>query len=370
MMLYHALSRPLQDVEGIGPKLAKAMAARSVATVGELLLHLPLAWVDDRHITPMSALVVGQVMRVQGVVVRHHAVTSQQRLLLQISDDSGSMQVTFFHARYLYRDARLQEGQTISLRGEVSLWQGHLQMTHPDWQAAARFEPGIKAHYPMLAGKGDRTLQRLIAHALTLLPQDSASPLDACCGDLSLYQALYTIHQPPVDAQAEQMQQAKLRIKQEELMVYAALLQERKQAADCPAPVLYAGALTQQLRENFPAPLTAAQQHAADDIQRDLQSGRRMHRLLQGDVGCGKTWVAALAMAQCVDAGYQAVLMAPTTVLAVQHEQTLAALFAPLGGGCRVINGQHPRFSTKKNQQSFAVRGVACTHWNPCFAER
>jgi len=346
--LYHALARPLQDVDGIGPKLAQAMTARGVANVGELLLHLPTAWVDDRHITPMSALMVGQIVRVQGVIVRHHAVTSQHRLLLQICDDNGSIHVTFFHAKYLYRDARLQEGQTISLRGEVALWQGQLQMTHPDWQAAARFEPGIKAHYPMLAGKGDRTLQRLIAHALALLPQHGVSPLDRCCGERSLCQALHLIHHPPPDAHAEQMQQAKQRIKQEELLVYAALLQERKKAADCAAPVLCAGTLARQLHENFAAPLTTAQQQACIEIDHDLQSGRRMHRLLQGDVGSGKTWVAALAMAQCLDAGYQAVLMAPTTILAVQHEQTLAALFAPLGVDVALLTGNTRASERKK----------------------
>lgn len=345
-MIYHIFALALQRIEGIGPKLEKRLQARGINNLGELLLHLPCEWIDDSSITPISDVVPGMLYRVQGTVVEARGV-GRDRLQLHLSDDHGDLRVTFFHARFLVKDARLRQGQQITVRGEVSLWQGQMQMAHPDWMPLAQFQPGIKPHYPMLAGLSNRPLQRHLAHALAMLTPDAVSPLDALIG-FPLRQALLDVHQVSHELNQERVQQAIQRIKLEELHVYSNLMQERRQAADCIAPLFTNEQLSQKLLDSLPGVLTDGQQKAWQEIRSDICSGHRMHRLLQGDVGSGKTWVAALAMLQCVDAGHQAALMAPTEVLANQHHQTLLELFEPLGIDVALITGSTRASSRKK----------------------
>ncbi len=324
---------------------------RGVSNVGELLMHLPRSWIDDREITPIARLKAGHTQRLQGAVLelRHIA----DRAILSVADDSGTLQATFFHARYLLRDARLQAGQMVTLRGEVSLWRGQLQMTHPEWQAAAAFKPGLYACYPTLAGKGERSLRRLIQAALRSLPIHASSPLDDQINGPTLYQALHILHQPEPEHTPAQRQQALWRIKQEELWVYRALLQQRQRQAEVAACVCVPGEYCEQLLRQFPAALTEAQQQAWQAIARDLQSGQRMHRLLQGDVGSGKTWLAGLAACCALQQG-QVAIMAPTAVLAKQHFDTISAWLQPLGISLALLTG-----STRATQRKKTLNRLA-----------
>jgi len=188
---------------------------------------------------------------------------------------------------------------------------------------------------------GGKRMTAFIQHVLALLPTSCGSPLDTTLHTLhlpSLHQALVHLHLPQ-DIDQDILNKALQRLKSEEMIIYLHLMQQKKKDADCLALRLSSEDQSRQLLAKFPFPLTAAQQSAWQDIQTDLHSGKRMHRLLQGDVGAGKTWIAALAMVKAAACGYQAALLAPTEVLAGQHAKTLQTLLTPLGLNIVLLTG-------------------------------
>ena len=343
-MIYQIFARPLSSVDGIGPTLEKRFNARGVCCVGDLLLHLPKQYIDDSVIIPIAELHEGAQARVQGRIAHKQArgVGRKQQVTLRIADESGELTLNFFHAGYMMRDARLQEGREISVRGRVDSWHGRLQMTHPDWCLPEQFVPGLQPHYAMLADRKSKQLSRLIGKALTQLADGVGSVLDRPLAQQhqwpTLREALWRLHRPD-RATPEELRAAQQRLKSEEIIIYLQLMREKRQRAECPAVALAEDCLSDALIASFPYPLTAAQATVWAEIGADLASGRRMHRLLQGDVAAGKTWLAALAMARAAGSGYQAALMAPTEVLAEQHAETLQALFAPLSIEVGLLTG-------------------------------
>ncbi len=336
--LYAALLAPVAELRGIGPSLAGRLAARGVHTLGDLLLHLPSRYLDDRRIVPVAGLRPGEEARIRGRVLerRAHGHGRKRQVTIRLADDSGAIALHFFHSGYMMRDARLAEGREISVRGKAEIWRGEWRMTHPAWCAAEAHVPAIVPVYPALAGARSARVAGWIAQALARLPEEEG-PLDALAGG-SLAAALRAIHAPSdLDADARRAWLA--RLKAEELAVYLAMMRERKRLAACPGPALRDDALDRRLIASLPFPLTAAQREAWTEIAADMASGRRMHRLLQGDVGAGKTWVAALAIARAAGNGGQAALMAPTEVLARQHPRTLSELLASLGLKVGLLTG-------------------------------
>lgn len=334
--MYDFLLKPLSSTAGIGPALERRLAARGICCFGDLLLHLPKHYVDDRQAVPIRALVSGHSQRTQGKVVQREArgVGRRKQVIILLEDGAGGrLQLSFFHSPFLLRDARLQIGQRISVRGEVKQWQGRLQMAHPEWVPQAAFVPGWRPVYAALAGLNARRVSSLIERLLAMMPVGAASPLDTALSALpGLRRALEILHQPGHEGpNGQALGQARERLLLEELLVYLHLMREKRRRAQVPAPALTRTSLAAALLNSLPYPLTPAQQQAWREIRSDLASGQRMHRLLQGDVGSGKTWVAALAMLAAVDSGLQAALMAPTEVLAGQHVATLRDLFKPLG---------------------------------------
>ncbi|MDX8401243.1 MAG: ATP-dependent DNA helicase RecG [Mariprofundaceae bacterium] len=335
--IYDTLLLPVSELHGVGKALAGRLAARGVRTLGDLLLHRPKDWLDDRRITPIAALRPGEEARIRGRILERRASGHGRRRMVSIrlADDSGGITLHFFHSVYMLRDARLQEGREISARGKPEIWRGEWRMTHPSWCVAEAHVPSIVPIYPMLAGMRPGRVAGLIEQALSRLPKDAAGPADAFAGT-SLAVAFHALHAEPDPGGNAQ---ALARLKAEELIVYLALMRERKRRAACPGPAMRDDALDTRLLAALPYPLTPAQRQAWSEIAGDLASGRRMHRLLQGDVGAGKTWVAALASARACSNGYQAALMAPTEVLARQHHDTLRALLAPLGLKVGLLTG-------------------------------
>ncbi|HKJ83499.1 MAG TPA: ATP-dependent DNA helicase RecG [Mariprofundaceae bacterium] len=317
---------------GVGPSIEKRLNARGILGIGDLLLHLPKRYADDRTVTPIAGLQEGVEARISGHVMRRNArgYGRKRQVSLLLADDSGQIGLSFFHSGYMMNDARLAEGQQISVRGTPERWQGRWQMAHPDWCPLARYHPGLQPVYGTLAGLSGKRMQGLIDRALNMLPAGGGSPFDALCADFPpLRQALIYLHRPHEVDEAV-LHRALMRLKLEELLVYLHLMQEKRRAAVRPAAAMTRDALVRELEAAFPFPLTEAQTGVWHDIRTDLASGMRMHRLLQGDVGAGKTWIAALAMTQAFDNGLQAALLAPTEVLAGQHHQTLRELLTPL----------------------------------------
>ncbi len=356
--LYEALLQPVTELRGVGPSLAEKLAARGVRVLGDLLLHLPARYIDDRRVTPVAALRPGEEARIRGRVLERRARGHgrKRQVTIRMADDSGVISLHFFHSGYMMNDARLAEGREISARGKAEIWRGEWRMTHPEWCAIEAHAPAIVPAYPSLAGARSSRVAGWIAQALARLPE-AESPADALAGD-RLLAALRAIHAP--SALDEEARRARIaRLKAEELAVYLAMMRERKRQAACPGPALRDDALDRRLIEALPHPLTAAQRDAWREIAGDLASGRRMHRLLQGDVGAGKTWVAALAMARAAGNGRQAVLMAPTEVLARQHHYTLSELLEPLGLKIGLLTG-----GMRARERREALAALAGGEWH------
>ncbi|MDQ6997073.1 MAG: ATP-dependent DNA helicase RecG [Mariprofundus sp.] len=341
----------MTNIPGIGATLEKRLAARGVSCVGDLLLHLPKDYLDDRHIVSIDRIVEGESARICGRIVSRqaHGFGRSRQVVLKLADDSGQIALNFFHSGYMMNDARLSEGREVSVRGVAERWKGFRQMNHPEWCVAEVFQPGFQPVYASLAGLSGKRIQAMIRHVLAMLPATAASVLDTILCDAYhlpvLRQALQQLHAPDELGDGA-LDKAAMRLKSEEVIVYLHLMREKKRQADCPAQSLKDEQLSVQLLASFPFPLTAAQQYAWQEISGDLDSAKRMHRLLQGDVGAGKTWLAALAMAKSAGCGYQAAMLAPTEVLAQQHAATLHTLFEPLGQRVALLTG-----STKAKQR-------------------
>ncbi|TLS75633.1 ATP-dependent DNA helicase RecG [Mariprofundus erugo] len=342
--MYQYMALPLSAVKGIGPSLEKRLHGRGIDCIGNLLLHLPLNYIDDRRVSPISLLREGESGRIEGRIISKEArgYGKDRQVWIRLADDHGQIRLNFFHAGFMMGDARLTEGRLISVRGVAERWQGQWQMTHPEWCVAEAFEPGYQPHYGALAGLSGKRIGTMIRQALLMLPATATSPLDHILMTQyrmpSLRQALLQLHQPHA-ADSDMLRHASSRLKSEEIILYLLLMLDKKRQADCPGILLASQRLSSELLEQLPFPLTDAQQSAWQDISADMTSGRRMHRLLQGDVGAGKTWVAALAMASVAGSGYQAALLAPTSVLASQHAITLRELLMPLGLDVALLTG-------------------------------
>ncbi|MDQ6981958.1 MAG: ATP-dependent DNA helicase RecG [Mariprofundus sp.] len=356
--MYDLFVRPLTAIPGIGVALEKRLMARGVSCLGDLLLHLPKDYIDDRHIQSIDQLTEGVSARICGRILSRHArgFGRNRQVILTLVDNSGKISLNFFHSGYMLADARLSEGREISVRGTAECWKGHWQMNHPEWCVVEAFKPGFQPVYGSLAGLTGKRISTMIQHVLAMLPASGGSPLDDVLVNtphlLSLHRALKQLHAPN-EQNDGLLENATLRLKSEEVIVYLHLMREKKQQADCQALSLLAEQFSDQVLNSFPFPLTKAQQEVWHDISDDLQSGRRMHRLLQGDVGAGKTWVAALAMAKAAGCGYQAALLAPTEVLANQHADTLRELFAPAGLEIALLTG-----STKAKVRREIIAGL------------
>ncbi|RMH61574.1 MAG: ATP-dependent DNA helicase RecG [Zetaproteobacteria bacterium] len=360
--MYDYLLRPLGWVEGIGAAAERRLQAQGMKTAGDLLLHLPKGYRDDRTLTPVAALRPGEEARVGGRVLARRAEGQgrRMRVLVRLADETGEIVLSFFHSPYLLRDARLAPGQRLTVRGRAELWRGQWRMSHPEWLPLDRFTPGITPLYSALAGFSSRRLAGWIGWLLARLPLEASSPLDAQLArfsPLSLAQALRGIHAPDI---ATDRRACLTRIKLEEIWVYLTLIRRKRQAARKPAPAMRHDTLAARLIASLPHPLTDAQAGAWREIKADLYTGRRMHRLLQGDVGAGKTWIAALALAHAHDNGWQGALLAPTEVLAAQHAAGLRALLAPLGCAPALLTGGMRTAERRRLLRDLAEGRIAC----------
>jgi len=366
----------VESLAGIGPQIAKRLQRVGVCFVGDLLLHLPKYYLDDREITAVSALVEGVSARVTGTIVRRygHGMGRKMQVNITLEDSAGNLiSLHFFHAGFMMKDARLAEGQRITARGKTEIWNGNWQLAHPDWQPEAAFVPGWLPVYAMVAGLGGMRLRGLMAKALQTIPSALVSTLDANT-PMPLAKAIQTIHSG--EASEAQRQQARARLCEEELLCYLTILRQQRQHTVAAGYCCDAADGTQAVLQQLPFSLTDGQQQAVAVIASDLISGVRMHRLLQGDVGSGKTAVAAVAAAQVVASGYQVAVMAPTETLAQQLQRTLGGLMAPMGCAVELLTGSTGIRARRKICQQLAqgdLQLVVGTHAllsaDVCFAQ-
>ncbi|MBB4706664.1 ATP-dependent DNA helicase RecG [Xanthomonas arboricola] len=338
----------LASLPGVGPKVAEKFAARGILTLQDLWLHLPLRYEDRTRLTTIAQLQSGVPAQIEGRVdAVERGFRYRPVLRVAVSDEShGSVVLRFFHFRAA-QVAQFAPGTRLRVFGTPKPGQNGWEIVHPSYRVLAPGEDAglgdsLDPVYPVLEGVGPATLRKLIGQALERLPAEAALELlpphwlqDEQLP--SLRSALLTMHRPPVNTDPQQLlaggHPAQQRLAIEELLAHQLSLRRQRIALQrFRAPLLPGnGTLVRQLRAALPFQLTGAQQRVFAQIARDLAKPSPMLRLVQGDVGSGKTVVAALAAMLAVEQGKQVALAAPTELLAEQHLTNLRGWLEPLG---------------------------------------
>ncbi len=339
---------PVRALPGVGPAVAEKLAARGLLTLQDLWLHLPLRYEDRTQMTAIRALVPGQPAQVEGrVEAVERGFRYRPMLRVAIGDDSrATIVLRFFHFSGS-QAAQFQPGRRVRCYGEARPGAHGLEMVHPSYRFLGENEEGelrdsLDPVYPAIEGLGPQTMSRLIGEALRRLPPPEELELlpAALRAELdlpSLRDALLMAHRPPPDVDVALFSAGRhpslQRLALEEMLAHHLSLQRQRIAlrAHGAVPVKSRGVLSKQLLGNLPYALTGAQQRVFKEVAADMQQAVPMLRLVQGDVGSGKTVVAALAALRAIEAGKQVALMAPTELLAEQHLANFRAWFEPLG---------------------------------------
>jgi ATP-dependent DNA helicase RecG len=308
----------------------------------DLALHLPMRYEDETRLTAIGALRDGITAQVEGVVTDCEVqIRGRRQLVVRLRDGRDDLVLRFLHFYPSHRKA-LAVGQRVRVRGEARGGFLGLEMVHPSFRVVDEGAPlptALTPVYPTSAQLPQAYLRKAVAAGLARADLSELLPLQAVpAGMMSLHDALTLLHHPPADASLAAIEDrshpAWQRLKFEELLAQQlSQLQAKRERELQRAPrfAVVAGGLQERLLAALPFALTAAQRRVVEEIARDLQRNVPMHRLLQGDVGSGKTVVAALAAAVAIHAGWQCALMAPTEILAEQHLRKLVGWLAPLG---------------------------------------
>ena len=348
MVADNGLSQPVTSLKGVGGKVAERLVKIGVQQIQDLLFHLPLRYQDRTRLMPLGALKLQQEVLVEGTIQISQVKFGRRRsLLCHISDGTGSLILRFFHFSKA-QQLQLEKGRKIRCFGEIRNGPSSFEMVHPEYQFidASNIVPvdsELTPVYPTTEGLHQLSLRKLIKQALSFLENGLMPELvipEARCHDVaefSLTEALKFVHQPPPDAPVQQLidrqHPAQKRLAYEELLAQQLTMKKlRQQTQHHRAPELKPDRTQREaLLRQLPFPLTAAQQRVLTEIEADMTKPFPMQRLVQGDVGSGKTVVAALAAIDAVSAGSQAVMMAPTELLAEQHFKTFTQWLTPLG---------------------------------------
>lgn len=336
---------PLTALSGVGAKVAEKLAKIGLHSVQDLLFHLPLRYEDRTRIYPMVKLHAGLWAAVQGKVMSADTQFGRRKMLtVKISDGNGTVTLRFFNFTAALKNA-FAEGKWVHAYGEIKRGNMGLEIIHPDYQFYAPekkpdVEQTLTPVYSTTDGLRQTTLRTLTDQALDLLEKSAVPellPSGLYDHQLTLSQALYTIHRPPPEINLDQFDQgrhpAQLRLIMEELLAQnLSMLAIRSQGQQDHALALpKVNQLKQQLLAQLPFSPTQAQERVVQEIEADLEKPHPMMRLVQGDVGSGKTLVAALAAVRAIEHGYQVAMMAPTELLAEQHAINFTNWFESMG---------------------------------------
>ncbi len=354
--ILNPLFAPLSSLSGIGPKqeqLFRHLLGRGEAAVRvvDLLFHLPSGTIDRRARPKLRDVHAGQIVTVAVTIDRHRPAPprrSRAPYLIYASDDTGDIVLTYFNARKDYLEKLLPVGAVRYISGTAAIYDGMLQMVHPDRvvsEADLAKLPLVEPVYPLTEGLGLNQLRRAADAALTRLPDlpEWQEPSWLARERFpSFAEALRIMHRPTDPADALPEREAWSRLAYDELLAGQVALALVRAHLRRPSGRATAGAghLRKKLQAALPFALTPSQTRAIHDITADLAKPERMLRLLQGDVGAGKTVVALMAAAAAVEAGRQAALMAPTELLARQHFNTIAPLAAAADINVAILTGR------------------------------
>jgi ATP-dependent DNA helicase RecG len=362
-------SLPVTSLKGVGPKLAEKLKRLGLYTVQDVLFHLPLRYQDRTRVLPMGGLRPGMEAVVEGEIELADVVFRGRRsLICRVSDGTGHLHLRFFYFSAA-QQANLARGRRLRLFGEVRFGPAGLEMIHPEYEFTdgaqpAKAEENLTPVYPATTGVHQLSLRKLVRQALEKYLEKIEERLPpAVLQELhlpTLTEALALVHQPPPHTPVELLAQGKhpavMRLAFEELLAHHLSLKRlRAQVQTESAPAVSGeGKLMPQLLARLPFQLTRAQQRVLDEILTDLRKAHPMQRLVQGDVGSGKTIVAACASLGVIESGLQVAVMAPTELLADQHLRNFSAWLEPLGV---VVSGLSGKLNGRARQDALEKIG-------------
>jgi ATP-dependent DNA helicase RecG len=362
------LSAPLPPLPGIPEKRAALMKKLGIQNQKQLLFHLPVSLVDRRKNTPLGQAKAGDIITIKLEAEEHQPVphpSSRRPYRIWCRDEQGERIVLiFFHVKGDYLQRQLPIGQWRIVSGRVEMAGDILTMPHPDYIVPLEREAEVRRVepvYPLTAGVSNKMILNYLKRALPHLPdypEWSDAEFIKKQKFVSWKEALFSLHHPQSAEMLEPLSPARQRLAYDELLAHqlALALARRKHTRESGQVLNGDGMLVQKLIASLPFTLTTGQQEVVCELSADMKKGHRMVRLLQGDVGSGKTIVALLLMLQAIEAGTQAALMAPTELLSRQHYNTIQALLNPLGIRVELLTAQSK--AKKKLQQDIATGAV------------
>ncbi|WP_107928700.1 ATP-dependent DNA helicase RecG [Neisseria animaloris] len=344
---------------------AKKLEKLNLHTPWDVALHLPLRYEDETHIMPIKDAPVGVPCQVEGIVTLQEVqFKPRKQLVVQIQDDSGSVLFLRFIHFYPSHQKQMAQGKRIRAVGEIKHGFYGDEMIHPKIRDAdnSSLAESLTPVYPTVNGLNQPTLRRIVQTALEALPLHDTLP-DELLSRLKLphlAESLRLLHAPPPDYSIRQLSDGTLpawqRLKFDELLAQqlSMRLARQKRISGQAAPLHGTGEWSGKLLNALPFALTQAQQRVLAEIRADMQQTHPMHRLLQGDVGSGKTIVAALAALTAVEAGSQVAVMAPTEILAEQHYLKFKQWFEPLGLSVAWLSGSQRKKAKEQNKAALS----------------
>lgn len=339
---------PVTVLNGVGDRLALTLAKLNLRTVQDLLFHLPMRYMDRTRIVPLAELQPNTSVVIEGIISRCDLVMGRRRsLVVSLQDESGQVCIRFFHFNAQQKQ-QLSEGTHLRCYGDPRLGATGLELYHPEYQVFRAGDPrpplqqSLTPVYHTTEGLNQTRLRKLTQQAIALMacnPPEELLPaeINQRFGAQSLSQALAYVHFPPTDAPVNKLllgiHPYQQRLAFEELLAHHLTLQHSRAIArqeQAPCLPLTPG-LMARLLQQIEFPLTAAQQRVIAEIHRDLEQATPMLRLVQGDVGSGKTLVAAASALAALSKQQQVALVAPTEILAEQHRLNFTHWFTPMG---------------------------------------
>ncbi|MCU0530494.1 MAG: ATP-dependent DNA helicase RecG [Syntrophales bacterium] len=343
------LTQPAQFVKGVGPKIGQLLARKGLNTVEDLLFFLPRKYEDRRVVKPIARIESGRKETVVGTIVRAEIHPYKKRRVFEavIRDDTAALKAKWFKGSFAYLRNTLKPGLRVILTGELRIYQFEPEMIHPDYEILEEGEDSglhfkrIVPIYSETEGLGQKTLRRILLHAVEDYARCVPGPIprEICerQGLIDIIEAVRVVHFPgpdsDLDSLNEMRSEAHRRLIFDELFYFelAMALKHAGNVLDEGIAFRSGGELTGRFLSILPFGLTAAQRRVIGEIHGDMARPSPMHRLLQGDVGSGKTVVSMAAMLTACENGYQAALMAPTEILAEQHHRNVARWAEALG---------------------------------------
>lgn len=364
------LLKNINTLKGVGPKMSEHLSKLGLYQIQDLLFHLPLRYQDRTRIYAISSVEQGQEVLIEGTVDHCSILFKQRRMMIcQLSDNSGTtITLRFFHFSNA-QQKNLSKGTLVRCFGEIR--QGHhsLEIVHPEYKIITEHSPleltdRLTPTYPSTKGLQQKTLHRLTAEAIKHIEQLEETFPDSLRQKyklMTLAEALITLHQPTPESSVEQLlntnHPAQQRLIFEELIAHHLSLRKFREYSRQIKGMQLSGNdnLTNRLLASLPFTLTRAQQRVIKEIKQDMHQTYPMGRLVQGDVGSGKTLVAASAALTAIETGYQVALMVPTEILAEQHFKSFTEWFEPLKLRVTLLSGKQKVALRRDNIENIAL---------------